>query len=239
MKNGKTVVGAVIVAAGDSGRMNGIDKIFLKIMGRTVLEHTVSAFESSKCIDQIAIVVPPSKIRVVRVMAAHNKWRKIRAVCEGGPRRTDSSYNGFVHLKDSCGYVMVHDGARPLVSERIIRDGLETAKLYGSAIPGISSIDTVKLVLPSGFVDYTLGKESIMMVQTPQVFKTGILMDSYSKCGFNPTDESSMAEAAGHMVMVFKGSPDNIKITFRRDIEKVKDLLRRKDAARSKAVLCE
>lgn len=236
MERSRPKVGAVIVAAGSSERMNGIDKIFLDISGMTVLERTVSAFVASGMVSEIVIVVHGTKVELAREMAEkkiakERGWRKVKAVCPGGERRQDSSFNGAMHLQD-CSYIMVHDGARPFVPKWLITRGIENAVMYGAAVPGITPHDTVKVVYPgSGLVLRTLNRDNTAMVQTPQVFKRDILMDAYGKVSRKVTDESSMVEEAGHRVKVFMGDPDNIKITTKDDIERALFILARRTEA--------
>ena len=122
---------------------------------------------------------------------------------------------------------MVHDGARPFVSERLIREGVEKAMLYGAAVPVIKVNDTVKMLSDSGLIDGTVSRDRLRLAQTPQVFRKDVLMAAYGAA--DVTDESSMVEAAGCRPMPFDGDPDNIKITTREDIERARLILLRRN----------
>lgn len=210
----KGKVGAVIVAAGSSERMKGIDKMFMDVGGREVLDRTVSAFELSPLIDEISIVVREDSIRRIAELADSNHWEKVRFVCAGGERRQDSSCNGFGQLyEDGCSYVLVHDGARPFVSERLITDAVENAVLYGAAIPVVQQHGTLKLVSDLGMVVRTIDRKTVYEAQTPQGFNADILREAYDRVKVDVTDEASMVELLGRAVKAFRGDANNIKVT--------------------------
>lgn len=225
--HGKEKVGAVIVAAGSSKRMEGVDKIFMDIGGKSVLELAVSAFEKSGRVSEIAIVVHGTKVELVREMVEEKKWRKVTAVCPGGERRQDSSFNGAMHLL-GCSYIMVHDGARPFVSQRLIRDSVSNAVIYGAAVPVLMINDTVKMLSDSGLIDSTFDRRRLRSAQTPQTFRRDILMGAYKRISADSTDESSMVEAVGCMPKPFDGDPNNIKITTKDDIDRAYFILARR-----------
>ncbi len=223
-RSGGLSVGAVIVAAGSGTRMKGLDKIFMELAGRSTLEWTVSAFESSDSVSDIVIVLPQQKIEKGIKLAKANGWKKVRAICAGGERRQDSVSNGLARLQH-CDYVMVHDGARPCVSQRIISEGLETAMKHGAAIPGTRVTDTIKKVDGSGFINGTVNREELIAVQTPQIFKWSIIAEAYRRMDGSVTDDASLVEATGNRVKIFEGSTENIKITTRDDVQRALQLL--------------
>jgi 2-C-methyl-D-erythritol 4-phosphate cytidylyltransferase len=231
--DGKPSVGVIIVAAGSSKRMEGVDKIFMTVAGKSVLEWTTSAFEASGSVNDIAIVLPADKIREGKALVEKNNWKKVRAVCAGGERRQDSVRNGMQHLAH-CDYIMVHDGARPCVSERIIRDGLENAIKFGAAVPGVKVSDTIKRIDASGLISSHVDREGLSAIQTPQVFKTAILADAYKELKDNVTDDSSVVQTLGYPVRVFDGALDNIKITTKTDIDRVAYLLGKNSSSTKK-----
>src|SRR5215472_10756397 len=111
--------GAVIVAAGASRRMNGVDKTWALLAGRPVIAHTLDVFATSPLIDHITLVVAQERMEQARELAGQEGWHKIHAVVTGGPRRRDSVFAGLQALPDDCEIVAIHDGARPLVTEAI------------------------------------------------------------------------------------------------------------------------
>ena len=139
-------VSAVIVSAGNSTRMGGINKQFLEIKGIPVLVHTLSVFDNAECIDEIVVVTRESDIEDVKSLIASYDIKKVSKIVKGGETRQISVLNGVVFTSDKTNIIAVHDGARPLVTEKIINDTLEQAVLFGAAATGVRVKDTVKQV---------------------------------------------------------------------------------------------
>jgi len=213
-KEGK--VGAVIVAAGKSERL-GEDKIFASLGGRTVLERTLAVFESSPLIDEIAIVLGEHNIEKGRLLAGKAGWKKVMAICVGGARRQDSVAAGLKELK-GCQWIMIHDGARPLVTPQLIEDCLEAAAESGAAACAVPLRDTIKMVGEDGFVIGTPPREKLWAVQTPQVFASGIINGAYAQVGYDATDDAVLVERRSGRVKLCSGSYENIKITTPEDL---------------------
>ncbi len=219
------MIGVVIVAAGTSIRMGGVDKQFARLGGRPVLAHTVAAFEAAPEVDAIAIVVNPATAAEVAALGRAEGWRKVVATPAGGARRQDSCANGLAALVASGGdaleLVLVHDGARPLVSPGLITRGIAAARAHGAAIPGLPVRDTVKVVAPDGRITETLDRSRLWLVQTPQVFRYPILAAAYEAAAardLNVTDDAALLEALGQRVYVFEGEARNLKITTPDDL---------------------
>ncbi|KPJ48531.1 MAG: 2-C-methyl-D-erythritol 4-phosphate cytidylyltransferase, partial [Dehalococcoidia bacterium DG_22] len=119
-------VGAIIAAAGRSERMGGRDKLFAVVGGKPLLAHTLSAFDACRGLDRVVLVLSPENMERGRQLVAEVGFNKVAAVCQGGERRQDSVCNGLEALA-SCQWVVVHDGARPLVTAELIERGLEAA----------------------------------------------------------------------------------------------------------------
>jgi 2-C-methyl-D-erythritol 4-phosphate cytidylyltransferase len=213
-KKGK--VGAVIVAAGKSERL-GEDKMFASLGGRSVLERTLAVFEGSPLIDEFAIVLGENNIEKGRQLATEAGWKKVAAICVGGARRQDSVAAGLKELK-GCRWVLVHDGARPLVTPRLIGDCLEAAAESGAAACAVPLRDTVKMVGEDGFVIGTPPREKLWAVQTPQAFASDIINGAYAQEGHDATDDAALVERSGGRVKLCSGSYENIKITTPEDL---------------------
>jgi 2-C-methyl-D-erythritol 4-phosphate cytidylyltransferase len=211
-----TIAGVIVVAAGASTRMNGIDKTFTPLGGVPLIARTVAAFEVSPQVGAIVIVVGEHNLGAVRRLAEGQAWRKVTSICVGGSRRQDSVANGLSELPP-CDWVLVHDGARPFVDEILISRGLEAARATGAAIPGIPPKDTVKVVDASDVVQSTLDRNSLRIIQTPQVFRRDILEKAHCEVTADVTDDAAMVESLGASVRVFTGSYRNIKVTTPED----------------------
>jgi len=210
-------VGAVIVAAGESRRMGGVDKVLAPLGGKPVLARVVDAFESCPSVDQIVIVVSEQNIEPARQLVAEQGWSKVTDICAGGSRRQDSAVTGLGRL-DHCDWVVIHDGARPLVTADLIERGLEAARETGAAVAAVPVTDTVKVAGDDRLVQQTLPRHNLWAVQTPQVFRFDIIVDAFRKVKAEVTDDASLVEQLGYKVKLYMGSYDNIKITTPDDL---------------------
>lgn len=210
-------VGAVIVAAGRSTRMGGIDKTFASILGLPLVAHTIDRFESSPQVDQVVLVLAEASLDQGRQLVQGRGYRKVAHVCAGGQRRQDSVRNGL-ELLTPCDWVMVHDGARPCLNEAMLQRGLDAAAEFGSAVAGVPVKDTIKLVSPDQMVNDTPDRSLLWAAQTPQVFRYSLLLEAHRTCAVDVTDDAAMVEALGHPVKMFQGSYENIKVTTADDL---------------------
>jgi 2-C-methyl-D-erythritol 4-phosphate cytidylyltransferase len=210
-------VGAIIVSAGASSRMAGIDKTTVQLAGRPLIARTVEVFERSSAVDVVILVVARDDLSDIADIARAEGWRKVVHVRIGGVRRQDSVRLGLKALP-ACEWVIVHDGARPLLTEKVLDDGLAMAKATGAAIAGIPMVDTVKVVTDDGHVRDTLDRRTLAVIQTPQVFRRDLLEAAHAELSEDFTDDASMLEAAGVPVEVYMGDRSNIKVTTRDDL---------------------
>ena len=210
-------VGTILAAAGESQRMDGTDKVFALLGGKPVLARVVDAFEKCDAIDQMVVVVSQQNLAQAKQLAAEQGWSKVTDVCPGGQRRQDSVAAGLSRLSD-CDWVVVHDGARPLVTEDLIRRGLTEAKETGSAIAAVPVKDTIKLAMDDMIVQGTPPRRNLWAVQTPQVFRYDIITGVYRRAKYEATDDAALVEQAGHKVKIYTGAYDNIKITTPEDL---------------------
>lgn len=213
-----TKVGAIIAAAGESRRMGGVDKVFARLGGKTILALVVETFQKCNSVDQIILVVNQQNVDKVRQLVAENRWDKITEVCVGGKRRQDSVAAGLAKL-DSCQWVVIHDGARPLVTKDLIERGLEAARETGAAVAAIPVSDTIKIAGDDRIVLETPPRQNLWAVQTPQVFRYSIIAKAHRKANNNEvTDDASLVEQLGYKVKLYMGSYDNIKVTTKNDL---------------------
>ena len=210
-------VGAVVVAAGASQRMQGVDKIFYPLDGIPLVWHSISALLAHPSIRDIVLVTSKENIaRAEELVACQSSAGKV-TVREGGDRRQDSVLRGLDSL-DDCELVVVHDGARPFISPELLDRGISVALQDGAAIAAVPVKDTIKMSDSDDMVTQTIPRDRLWSVQTPQVFKTSLLEEAHRQVSEMVTDDASMVEAIGHPVRLFLGSYYNIKVTTPEDL---------------------
>ena len=216
-------ISAVIVAAGSGTRMKaGKNKVFLELFGKTILEHTVSAFENLDMIDEI-IVVTNETDEAKKILS---KYKKIKEIVPGGGVRGESVQSGL--KKASGDFVAIHDGARALIAREDIENVLNAALEYGAAALGVKCKDTLKIADDAGFISGTLDREFLYNIQTPQVFRLSEITEMYEKCDEIFTDDCQLAEKNGIKVKIVDGSYDNIKITTPDDLDLAERILKKR-----------
>lgn len=220
-------VTALVVAAGLSQRMGGQDKIFAGLRGRPVLARTVGVFLASPLIDDIVVVLHAERLETGQQLAAECTWPARVRFCYGGERRQDSVRLGLEEVAGE-GWVLIHDGARPLFTAALIQQGLEAAVPSGAAVPGVPPIDTMKLVTPTGLVKQTLHRDQLRAIQTPQVFRVVLIREAHRKLSATEqsfSDDAALLEAMGWPVAVFPGEEQNFKVTSAQDLQRANVVL--------------
>ncbi len=204
-----------------------LPKQFMPIGGLTVLGHTITRILQ---IEQVRhLVIPASgnvsdRVRDIAAgcIAARKTGNVLLDVVPGGKERMDSVWNGLLALMESgVELVMVHDAVRPCFPMDAVTRALEKAASEGAAILAVPARDTVKLVDDSGVIASTPDRRRVWLAQTPQIFRTEVLLDANEKAraaGFAATDDASLVEHAGFPVHVVEGSHDNLKITYPADL---------------------
>lgn len=210
--NNQQKAGAVIVAAGSSQRMGGVDKVFALLGEKMVLARVVDTFQGCDSINRIVIVLSKANLKRGEQLAAGQSWSKVTDICSGGERRQDSVVAGLSLLSD-CDWVVIHDGARPFVTGDLIEQGLETARETGAAIAAVPVTDTIKVAGDDQIVQGTPPRQSLWAVQTPQVFRFDIITEAYRQLKYEVTDDARAVEQLGYKVKLYMGSNSNIKIT--------------------------
>lgn len=219
---------AVIVAGGKGTRMGAErNKVFLTIGGREVIHFTLSAFEWNKNIDEIVVVTGADDIDACSETVRGSGFKKVVCITEGGETRRQSVYNG---LKQSTGdIVLIHDGARALVTDKEINAALEDCIHFGAAAVGVKCKDTLKTADEKGYITGTPDRESTYLIQTPQAFYTADILAMHERAAkedFNATDDCMIAEHYGKRVKISEGSYDNIKLTTPIDMIMAEEILR-------------
>ncbi len=217
------MVSSIIVAAGSGKRMGkSINKVYLDLNGYPVLFHSIRAFQEHPEVDEIILVLKESEIEeYIRGFSGYG-FTKVRSIAKGGTERMDSVRNGLAELSPDSEIVLIHDGARPLITEELITKAIGYAREYGAACPAVTPKDTIKLSDSASFIERELPRQELRAVQTPQAFKTSQfreLMENALKSGRRYTDDTSVFVEAGRPVYLYPGSYDNLKITTAEDLE--------------------
>lgn len=222
----KGVIPVIIVAAGSSSRMKGINKQFANIAGIPVIARTLLAFENSPLISKIILVTKKEFIPDMQLIADKYMIGKLDCIIEGGEDRHASVINGINALKPNDKKALIHDGARPFVTEKIIGDCVEALKNADGCLCGIKINDTVKKVDENGMVHSTVDRTFLFGAQTPQ----GVDVAAYKKASEELkskdfTDDAGVLEGAGYTVKMVEGSSRNIKITCAEDLDLAESLI--------------
>lgn len=223
---------AIVLAAGQGKRMNSsVQKQFLEIGGKPLIYYSLKCFQESSLIRDIILVtgeefVPYCKKEIV------NKYgfTKIKRVIAGGKERYDSVYQGLLACEDSE-YVLIHDGARPFITQEILERGMEGVKETGACVIGMPSKDTVKISDEDGFVQETPDRNTVWTVQTPQIFSYPLIRVAHDKIRQGNmsgiTDDAMVVEQeSGARIRLVKGSYMNIKITTPEDLDVAEKFLK-------------
>ncbi len=208
---------AVIVAGGSGKRMDSeIPKQFMEISGKPVLMRTIEKFYDYDRSISIIVVLPAGHTVYWEELKGKYSFQVPHRVVTGGPTRYDSVKNGLYHV-DENSLVAIHDGVRPLISPEVITRCFETAEKFGNAVPVVYPNDSVRVSTDRGIVAFP--RDKIMLVQTPQVFKAGLIKDAYEQeFETDFTDDASLLEMTGIKIAVVEGDIKNIKITTKEDL---------------------
>lgn len=211
---------AVVVSAGLARRMGGIDKVLAPLGELPVLVHTLYAFQDCPSVSEIIVVAREDLLVEVGRLCREFGLDKVRKVIVGGQERIHSVQAGLREVSPDAKLIAIHDGARPLVTQEVIRDTVARAALTGAAAPAIPLTDTVKRT-EDGLVVETVDRSSLWAVQTPQVFEAGLIKAATQKAiddGELLTDDCGAVERLGMKVTLTSGSRENIKITTPLDL---------------------
>lgn len=207
---------AIITAGGASIRYGKLNKLLEKIGSKEVIKHTVDAFLSVKEIDEIIICANVSIIEQLKELFRNEEKIKI---IEGGNTRQQSVFNGLTEIQ-SCDYVLIHDGARPMISTEIIGRAIKMVQEKKALTVAAKTTDTIKQVDENLKIIKTIDRSSLYNTQTPQAFEYKLIKEVHEKLkGQDFTDDAGMLEFLGYNVYVLEGDSSNIKITTPNDIK--------------------
>lgn len=227
MKNRPCV--AVVLAAGNGKRMGGpVAKQFLEVNGKPLIFYALDTLEKSKVIEQVVLVVSEESIEYVKkeILEKYSLKKVVRIVA-GGKERYDSVRNALQFIDEDT-YIFIHDGARALVSEEILRRGLEQVETCGACVAAVPVKDTIKRVDQEGFAVETPDRSSLWTVQTPQVFAGEIIKEAYEALPetASVTDDAGVVEWYGNArVKMYLGEYTNLKVTTPEDLIFMKNFL--------------
>ncbi|UOW67958.1 2-C-methyl-D-erythritol 4-phosphate cytidylyltransferase [Paraclostridium bifermentans] len=215
--------GVVIVAAGTGSRMKkDINKQFIKLKNKEIVAHTIEKFYNSENIDDIVVVIREDEEEYFNKNIKEKYGFTNIKVAHGGNERQDSVFNGIKMLKKECEVVLIHDGARPFVTDDIIKRSINKANEHNAIVVGVKVKDTIKVVSDNGNIVDTPNRSYLWAVQTPQVFKYDIITKAYEDAynnNYYGTDDAMLVERIGYNVKMIEGSYNNIKITTQEDLE--------------------
>lgn len=210
----------VIVAAGSSERM-GSDKMLMTLGSKPVIIRTLMAFQQSPMVDDIVVVTRPEKIVAIADMIKLYDISKVTQVISGGATRVESSLAGVSAVHKGAKLIAIHDGARPLVSQELIERVIQGANEHISAVPAIPSTDTLKMVDSEGVIIGPVNRDTVVRVQTPQVFDADIIKGALTKAvqkRLTVTDDCSAVDMMGFSTYTVEGDTGNIKLTLPEDM---------------------
>ena len=219
-KNEGNNLGAVIVAAGASQRMAGINKLFAPLMGKPLLAWSVDTCQGHRLVQQIVLVLSDDDLARGQKLKKERGWSKV-ALCPGGARRQDSVREGLKQIRD-CDLVMIHDGARPFLTTDLIEDGLKLVGKTEAAVAAVPVKDTIKLADSERLIKETLKRDRLWAAQTPQIFSFDVIARAYENLAAEVTDDAAAVEDLGYKVHVYMGDYKNIKVTTAEDLELVR-----------------
>lgn len=211
----------IIVAAGSGKRMNmDINKQFIKLNKKEIIAHTIDVFYKNENVDEIIVCIKKEEEELFKDKIINKYSFKNIKIAYGGKERQDSIYNGLKCLDDKCDIVLIHDGARPFVDDRIINESIKVAREKKAVVVGTPVKDTIKVVC-DGIINDTPNRVNLWAAQTPQVFEYKLITKAYEEAyesNYYGTDDSMLVENIGQEVTMIMGSYDNIKITSPEDI---------------------
>jgi 2-C-methyl-D-erythritol 4-phosphate cytidylyltransferase len=216
-------ISVILPCAGVGKRMKSeMNKVFLDLSGIPVVIRSMEAFANFEEVAEFILVIRQDDEDDMREILSRYAFDKPVKIVWGGGERQDSVLNGIMAVDSyKCSYVLVHDGARPLVSYDTIRSAIDALESHDSICVGVPSKDTLKVVDGSGDVVDTPDRSKYWNAQTPQGFRLDVLKMAYEKAvsdGFQGTDDSSIVERSGHVVRMVMGSYENIKVTTPEDM---------------------
>lgn len=210
----------VLPAAGSGKRMGaGRNKLFLELKNKPILIHTLEVFENDNHCTGIWLAVKPEERDYIQSLITQFGITKVKGLPSGGEERQHSVHSCLKAMNE-VEIVLVHDAARPFVTQLVIDKLVQVAREKGAAIAGVKAKDTMKKV-QDGVIVETVDRDNLWAIQTPQAFRFDLLYeaeDVAEKVGFLGTDEAMLVERLGHQVYIVESTYDNVKITTKEDL---------------------
>lgn len=238
LEMGKKRCTAIVLAAGSGSRMKSdVAKQYMLLHGKPLLWYALQAVEESAVIDDCILVTGAEDAAYVKEEIVNRyKFRKVCAITAGGKERYDSVYQALQVIKagdmrapDLDGYLFIHDGARPFLTEAILQRNYEAVERFRACVTGMPVKDTIKIADRNSFAAQTPDRSLVWQIQTPQVFESALIMEAYEKLmqekeslaakGIRITDDAMVVETLMDLpVKLVEGSYENIKITTPEDL---------------------
>lgn len=219
---------AIIAAAGSSSRMNGINKLLAEVEGMPVIARTIDKFNNNDNINEIVISARNSDIDEIKSIIKTYNFSKVVAIVDGGETRAQSIKNSLRACSDKTEYFAIHDGARPLVTKKVIDETINGAITHRAAVAGVRVKDTIKIV-ENGFITDTPERSALWAVHTPQIFEKSLYLEAIANAESYKreiTDDSMLVEMLGVKVIMVNDEYSNIKITTPDDLDIVKQYIK-------------
>lgn len=215
---------AIVLAGGQGKRMGTkVQKQYLELQGKPILYYSLNVFQQSEIIDEIVLVVGENQEEYCRkeIVDKYN-INKVTRIVKGGAERYHSVWNGIQMIEE--GYVFIHDGARPFVTDAIVKQAYKEVQLHKACVVGMPVKDTIKIADMDGFAQHTPDRSCVWMIQTPQVFEYELIKRAYTMLMDNEvpgiTDDAMVVEKMlQQKVKLVQASYENIKITTPEDLD--------------------
>lgn len=221
----------VLPAAGSGKRMGaGYNKLFLELLGKQILVHTLKVFQQDLACTGIWLAVKPDERDFIKGLLMQHGITKVKGLPDGGAERQHSVHSCIKEM-EHVEIVLVHDAARPFITQDVIAQLVLSAFENGAAIAAVRVKDTIKRA-NNGVIEETVDRDNLWMVQTPQAFRFTLIAqaeDVAEKIGFLGTDEAMLVERLGHEVHIVESSYDNVKMTTKEDLVFGEAILRKRE----------
>ena len=222
---------AIIPAAGMGSRMNmRKNKLYIDLDGKPVLYHTLKKFINNSFIEQVLVVLQDGEIdhfqnSILNLLGTNKS--KIKTVV-GGKTRKESVFNGLKAASDKSDYIIIHDGARPLITDNIINNVIGSLEEEEAITTGVKVKDTIKIKDHNNYVVKTVNRDNLVTIQTPQAFNYELIKKAHQNKFFdkNITDDAYLIELMNKKVKIIEGSYENIKITTKIDLTIAEEILK-------------
>lgn len=227
-KNKEVICSMIVPAAGKASRMEGIDKVLVKLEDKPILAYTLSALNQCDYVHEIIVVTREDLVVDIGKLCREFSIDKATKIMVGGAERTDSVMIGLREAREDATLIGIHDGARPFLSQSVLEEVIHVGHRTGAAAPAVPVTDTIK-VATDHLVEKTLDRSKLWAIQTPQVFEAGLIKGAMEKVkneNASLTDDCAAVERMGMKVTLTKGSYENMKITTPLDLIFAEGILR-------------